>query len=169
MFALIHEAEHALQFLIANNKVPFKYDEVKEGYKNLTDILKGRDYILPHPITMARDLIAKINYYKNDINYVFERNANIEACNDVSLVANSLEDFDIARAFYIFSLTNSIIGYIENTNGSMWETYKNLHILDKFKKVQKDDNIPEDERLRFGLSVDEATRKVLLKEIEKFK
>lgn len=83
-------------------------------------------------------------------------------------LANENGEFDVAQVFYIFKLSNLIKGYLTDNNGCMYQTYKKMCLIDKFNKIEKDDNISEEERLRFGLSIDYETRKQLFKEKKKF-
>lgn len=166
MFSLLHEVEHGYQFLIAKNALKFPYSEVKEGYENIFNSVLQSKGIIPNPIKDLRCSISFFKYQANAYSFVLERNAEVEASNDTSLLARENNDDEIADIFDALTLAFQFIGYEDNEKGCMYQTY--LGILRKrlFDKIKKDNNMSEDERLRFGLSISNETRGKLVKRIE---
>ena len=163
LFALLHESEHAYQFAIAKDKIPFKYQEVKEGYKNIVDRLIKKNYIIPRPIKEIKGAISFIKYQKNAYDYVLERNASTEALDDIlELIKENEETIEVYEPFDQLKLAMSLIGYFDSNMGCMYNTHKGLYLLKEYNKIQKDEDMTEEERLRFGLNIKEGTRAKLL-------
>ena len=170
LFALLHEVEHGHQFLIARNELPFKYSEVKEGYKNIIESVSKSSSIIPNP---ARDLMQAIRFFKyqkNEYRYILERNATVEAADDISYLASTefpLEDArgrvdeDIKKVFEELRDAFMYIGYEDDTKGCMYQTHKGLWLLRKYDKIKIED-ISEEDKLRFGLEINPETRSKLL-------
>ncbi len=166
MFGLLHEVEHAYQFLISNDKIQFKYKEVKDSYKGIIDEILLKKNIIPNPIKEIKSHIAFIKYQKNCYDYILERNAEVEAAVDTSILARETDNEHIANVFESLALAFKNIGYEENNKGCVYQTYKGLLLSKKYNKIEKEENIEEEERLRFGLEINENTRKELIKRIE---
>ena len=162
LFALLHEVEHGYQFMIARDKIPFKYSEVKEGYKNIINRLSKGSYILPRPITEIKHTIAYFKYQKNAYDYVLERNASIEAARDICQIADSNNETDIKDAFDILKSSMEYIGYEDDTKGCMYKTHKELLLSKEYNRIHRD-VFYDIERKRFGPEIDEDTRNELLK------
>ncbi len=162
LFAALHEAEHGYQFLIANEKIPFKYNEVKDGYKYLVMHCFNKHNYVKHCSRKDNPIIKK--YFENPYDYVFERNAMVEACDDTSFIAGEMKDDEIRDIFDSYKDSIMVNGYEASRMGSMIYTYESLLPKNMYDKVEKDSNMPMEERARFGLEVDEETRaKVLVK------
>ena len=169
MFSLLHEVEHGYQFLIAKGILKFPYIEVKAGYEGIINSIYQKNSIIPNPIRDLRCGISFLKYQANAYSFVLERNAEVEASNDTCLLAREVGDEEIADIFDAFTLAFQFVGYEENEKGCMYQTY--LGILRKrlFDKIKQDDNMSEEDRLRFGLSISNETRNTLMKRINNCK
>ena len=169
MFSLLHEVEHGYQFLIAKGILKFPYIEVKAGYEGIINSIYQKNSIIPNPIRDLRCGISFLKYQANAYSFVLERNAEVEASNDTCLLAREVGDEEIADIFDAFTLAFQFVGYEENEKGCMYQTY--LGILRKriFDRIKQDDNMSEEDRLRFGLSISNETRNTLMKRINNCK
>lgn len=166
LFALLHESEHAYQFAIAKNLCPFKYKEVQAGYKNIADRLLVKKRVIPNPFQEIKSAISFFKYQKNAYSYVLERNASTEALDDIMYIADKNNEEKVKELLNELYLSMLLIGYENDTKGAMYRTHKELFLLKKYQKIEQDNSMSEEERLRFGLSIKEETRKKLLTKIK---
>ena len=166
-FSLLHEVEHGYQFLTAYDRIPFKYQEVKDSYKGIIESINPKKEIIQHPIKELRGHISFFKYQKNAYDFVLERNAEVEAAFDTSILAKESGNEKIAEIFEKLGLAFLNIGYEENNKGCVYQTYKGLLREKEYDKIIKDPTMDEETRLRFGLDVNEETRRKLIKKIEK--
>ena len=54
-------------------------------------------------------------------------------------------------------------GYINSSIGSIEETYRKILMYSKYKKFFNEINLCEEEKVRYGFSISEETRKKLIK------
>ena len=162
LFTLLHETEHAYQFAIAKDLCPFKYNEVKSGYKNIAKRLLVKNQIIPNPIEEIKSAISFFKYKKNAYDYVLERNASCEALDDIIYIAKENNEERLLKILDDLYLSMLLIGYENDNKGAMYNTHKGLYLLKKYRKIKKDESMSEEERLRFGLDIKEETREKLL-------
>jgi len=163
LFIITHEIEHSYQYLIGENIIDSPSKIIQCGYKGIFDLLKSNKYIIPRPIKETRRIISLVLYKLKENFFILERNANIESTDLLSQLALYMDREDIFKMFE--SMRNSLltIGYIENSMGSLAETYKKLFMYDKYKKFYEEVNMTEEDKVRYGLSISEQTRQKILK------
>ena len=74
----------------------------------------------------------------------------------------------VPKSLFFFNKLNKIYlraGYLGDNNGSFEETYKTIHMMNKYKKLDTNYDLDEDTKLRYGLPVSEDTKKMILKKI----
>lgn len=166
MFALLHEIAHLYQHLISEGKINSP-KIVALSYKELIKIVTKSDSIIPRPITDTLKFIRHLIYSKNQFYYLLERNANIEAFELINTVAKELNDTECVLQFEdLYNLCN-IIGYKNNYNGSIEETFNKLFMRNKYQNLYNKFNEQMDtsDRVRYGLDIDHKTKIELLKKI----
>ena len=164
LFSLLHEVEHAKQFLITKDKYHCSSNELKQGYKNVVSLLLGNKTI-DNPIAKVKRTMSiyKYNNAKND--YIIERNANVEASSDIIKLAELNKEDEIKEIFELINMAMTFIGYAKDNYGCMYHTHDDLDLLRQYYLIKKDDIIDEDTRLRYGLEVNKDTRNKLLAKI----
>ena len=161
LFALFHELEHGFQFTLVKDRIPFEHTEVKQGYNNIITAITKSDSVFPNPV---RDILQAVRFFisqKNRNDYILERNASVEALNDLVYMAEV--NGDQAAKENLTALRDSIllIGYKDDNKGCMYRTHKDLRLLKKYNKIPKTE-LSEENRLRFGLEIQDETREELL-------
>jgi hypothetical protein len=152
---LVHETEHAKQYLIGQEELPSPSILVSKGYRNITELLINPNYILPRPIKLVRRTISLVLYYKKQNSYILERNANLEAFYKLSFLAQKRNDSDILSLFTEITELYLKLGYINSIKGSMYETHKEILMLDKFPKTKDYLLLDTGTKMRFGLPITE--------------
>lgn len=159
--ALLHEIEHYYQYLIGQKYIDFPYQIVSDSYKDLfsTDF-QIRDVILNPIYTTIKN--AKYLYYSHQGYYLRERNANVEAYDALLKVIdyennNELLEFFAAQILYQLSL-----GYDGKYNGSMEKSYMKTWNYSTYKSFDHTEEIPLEDRVRYGLPVDKDTKQKVL-------
>mgnify|MGYP003306721815 CR=1 FL=1 len=160
-----HEVEHGYQYLMGKEIIDSPCDYVRDGYKYLMDLLIKKDYILPRPITLTKRLVSRILYNMNQNKLVLERNAQVEAFDLLKLFAQHTSNEEMYECFNKLNKIYLRAGYLGDNNGSFEETYKTIHMMNKYKKLDTNYDLDEDTKLRYGLPVSEDTKKVILKKI----
>ena len=169
---LSHEIEHSNQKLIADNKKEPNYEYKKQAYHDIYGVMLKKDYIIPRPISLITDIVRFIIYNKNAYDFILERNAIIESYDVSSKIAAQAEEKDILN--YMLSYRNAFMlsGYNESTEGTLKYTYDKLGMMNKYRKLVIQDDIPLFERAREGLELTEEERDkmfLVLKENSKLK
>jgi len=163
IMVLVHELEHAKQYLIGKEELPSPSILVTKGYNNINNLLINPNYIIPRPIKTARRYISLALYLAKQNDYILERNANLEAFYTTGYLANYKKDQDIS--INLLEAANLYLkhGYRENTLGNLYETHKELLMLDKLPKTNDYINLDLATKSRYGLPITETERKSLLK------
>ena len=167
LWVLAHETEHAYQKMIAcgNSKVPSWH--IAEGYKGILDLFSKDESILPHPIKDTRRIISLLAYKKNENLFVLERNANVDSFEFIANLALQCGDEEIYNAFDKVRRYYLKAGYLEDNMGSFHETYKKIHMIDKYNKIFEDQSflelLSDYDKVRLGLPVEEEIRHDVLK------
>ena len=94
---------------------------------------------------------------------VLERNANIESTDLICRCAFYNEREDIYNLFIDMRNLFRTQGYIKSTKGSIEETFEEIFMHDKYKKIRQEIDLDEIDRLRYGLNISEETRKRILR------
>ena len=133
LMAIMHEVEHSYQYLIANGKIKTSCLMLKEGYKTLTELMVPKDYVLPRPIKQVRRVVSVIKYKQRENEFLLERNAQYNSLDDLSKVAFHLGDYDIAKMFVNMRDLFGRAGYMENVDGMVINTLRDICMGDKAK------------------------------------
>lgn len=166
LFVLTHEIEHSYQYLIAKEKIESPCKLVQQGYKGILDLMEKKDYILPRPISLVRRTISLFCYKAHENEFVLERNANVESLDLLCSLSAELNHVQINEMFKDMLNIFVYAGYHNDCLGPFNQTYKSIHMYDKYRKFNFDFELSLDERLRYGLEIDEKTReevKILVK------
>lgn len=161
-YLVAHEVEHSYQYLMGKGLVDTSCSFVKDGYKNLFELLMPMNNILPRPITKTKKYISCLLYKNHENEFVLERNANIEA---VSLVYQLIElekDEQLSKLFKHMLNVFFKVGYTHGNNGSMEETYFRILMKNKYLKLNRECNLSMSERIRYGLPIDDEARENIL-------
>ena len=134
---------------------------VREGYKDITGLMIKPVTILPHPIKTTRRRVSLVKYFQNRDNYILERNANTEAFSALLDIAFDIGDENMIHMMKTFLESFLMIGYKEDTLGCMYHTFCDLYRIDIYDRISKED-IKDEDRLRYGLPIDEGTREKVL-------
>lgn len=163
IYTFAHEIEHSIQYLMKDNIVN-TYPIIEKAYKELFNIIIKKDKLFPNPISDTYKHISYFLYQLNYDNYFFERNASIEGFDLLLKIATYNEDKQLINLFKYTKELLENIGYNEKYNGSIEETFKRTLIFHKIKKdLDKDYNIPFEEKVRYGLPLNEDEKKLILK------
>lgn len=155
LFSLIHETRHVWQYLIAENKVKFPYEVIKQVYKEMS-------YVGQLDVGFIKNIKSFYLYTKKRERLVIERNVNIEATETILNLAHFVENKEIEELFSILRKNNILYGYEGVYNGSIEETYKLLGLDKLYDKLPKGETIPIKERILYGLPINEVTKKKVL-------
>ena len=163
LMVIIHEIEHSYQYLIGIGKIEAPCKMLQQGYKALFDLLLPKEYIIPRPVKQVRRMVSLIAYKKNENMYLLERNAQYDSLGLVADIATSNNHNDIFGVFNGMKNSWAIIGYAENSFGTLINTFENIYMKDKISGFEQDfDDFCMNDRFRLGLPVDEHTHERIL-------
>ncbi len=162
VYALSHEIEHSNQKLIADEKKQPNYDYEIDVYNDIFNVIYMKQYILPRPMSLTRDIIRFINYKTNEYNLILERNASIEGYNIASCIANLSNDKEMLD--YLISVRNVFMlqGYVDGKEGCLKYTYKTLGMMRKYNNLVFPNNMSLHEKARKGLELNDVERKKVI-------
>lgn len=156
---LCHEVEHVYQHLISEGYIPHPYNIVKQAYKNLTNY----KYKNNMPSIWKSILIERYIKQKDRATFVLERNANVEVYEMLSKTAiyeNNPDMHLFVNNQYLWYLA---CGYIKiKNNGSFEESYRNIWRHGQYKTFDFTEDIPFEDRIRYGLPLEHGQRIELL-------
>ncbi len=155
---LIHEIEHAKQYLIGKEELPSPSLYLTKGYYNITNLLINPNYILPRPIKTTRRITSLSLYLSNCNMYVLERNANLESFLTTGSLAIQNEDYLIATELIKAAILYMRHGY-KTDMGSLYETHKKILLLDKLPKIDDYKDLDAETKIRYGLPIKKEDRK----------
>jgi hypothetical protein len=159
----MHEMEHAYQYLIANGKIDAPCKMLKEGYKTLFDLMIPKDSLLPRPIKQVRRAVSVIAYKIRENEFLLERNAQFDSLDTLASIAFENEHHEIRGVLMDMRNTFAVAGYTKNYDGSLVNTYKDILIGDKLKKLEHDyEHLDMMDRYRLGLPIDDKTRERII-------
>lgn len=152
IYLLNHEIEHAHQYLIGKNIINVPYQIIVNCYKQLFDLALNSN---------IKNTIQKLLYWLDLklYNGVLERNANLEAFDTLYQLANYENNPNMINMAHQEKKRIIRAGYDELYNGAVERTYKNVLI---FNKPIKSEGISIEDRVRYGLPIDEYTKKKVL-------
>ena len=153
LFVLTHEIEHSYQYLMGKGIINSPNEMLKNAYNGLMSLLIRQDYIIPRPVTQIKRDISLILYKKDENNYLLERNANIESTDLLMKLSKYESREDMYNLFSMINGAFKKVGYIDNNNGSIYETYKSILMFSKYKKFYEEIEMSEEERIRYGFSL----------------
>lgn len=165
IFMISHEIEHSYQYLIGEEIINSKNNVLLNAYKWLFDLLNPKEYIIPRPILEFRQKLSLLLYKLNENYYLLERNANIESIDLICDLARYNGDDDIYNLFNSMRNIFCCCGYQNNNKGSIYNTYKKILMYDKYKKFDEEILLTDEERIRYGFSINDNLREKLLKKI----
>ena len=162
LYPIIHEIEHAYQYLMGTNIEPAPNNLVKEAYKELFELLNPSHRKRKNLLFNIQRQKSLNLYYSNSYSYCLERNANYETTTLLTELA--LNNNDIVPSKVFRSLTYNLIryGYEEDELGCIYHTFKGIKQLKKFKKIENDKELSFLENIRYGLPITKEERKKLL-------
>ena len=159
MFVLCHEVEHVYQYMFGHDYIIHDYKLVRDLYKNMTEFTVSDKT----PYLIWSILFSRYKRVKDKATFVLERNANIEAydlLHKLSLIENNK---DIVRFMYNQYMWYSACGYLKmKNNGSFGEAYRDSWRHSLFNSFDFSEDISVEERIRYGLPIDDNNRVVLL-------
>lgn len=163
MMALTHELEHSYQYLIGKGIVKAPCRMVQQGYKALFDLLIPKDYIIPRPIKQVRRFVSLVAYMKNENQYLLERNAQFDSLSLIADIALSNGHDEMFKVFNGMKNAFATLGYTNNAEGTLVNTFNNIYMKDKLNKIDQDiENLGMNDRFRLGLPVDKQTHERIL-------
>jgi len=163
IFMITHEIEHSYQYLMAKGVVDAPCKMIQSGYQKIFALFNRNSSIIPRPIKETRELISYLLYKFNENFFILERNANVEATDLLSQLAVFTGRDDIYNIFNEMNEQFTLIGYFEDSRGSLKETYQKILLYDKYKKFFEQPKMSEEAKMRYGLTITEDTRHKILK------
>ncbi len=163
LFVITHELEHGYEYLMGKGTYESPCSLVSESYRSLFSLLVTPSYIIPRPVKEVRRVVSLIKYKQRENNFLLERNANIEAFDLLSKLALENADEELYHAFLNMKNCFMLQGYADSTEGSISETFRNILMSDKYRKMNKENNLSMEDKVRFGLEIDEETRAKVLR------
>ena len=169
---LAHEIEHSHQKLIADGKIKPNYEYKKQVFHDIYNIMIKKDYIIPRPISLMKDILRFKIYTENAYNFILERNASIESYDVLSKIAKLSNEKEIFN--YMLTCRNAymLTGYNDSPEGTLKYTYDKLCMMNKYDSLVFPKDITLFEKVREGLELTEEERtkaKKLLKQNSYFK
>ena len=148
---LAHEVEHAYQDFIGKYKLQSPIPLISSAYKGLFDMI----------INEKNSSKLLLKYFKNCNNLLLEKNAQIESFDLVMQCAKYANQEIIYNAYKEWIKGWILLGYYKNNKGSIYEIYDYLGLKDKYDSFNCEVDISEEERIRYGLPIEDSTRKRL--------
>lgn len=163
LLVLLHEIEHYYQYLIAKGYVEFPYQIVTDVY----NFFYPCTHINYPDINPLFSLIIEeyLSYIEGTGSCIIERNANIEAFSALIKVADYENNSKMLHILKKALYSQAKIGYagIIN-NGSIEQTFRKLLSHKTYKSFNHTEDISLQDRIRYGLPIDEKSKKLLLKQ-----
>lgn len=163
----MHEVEHSYQYLMGNDSVSCPYLVVRNSYRTLTELMIKPNNVLPHPIRDVRRAISLVQYFKKQDFYLLERNAQLEAYGVLLILALREGHQEMIEAFNDMTKSYVYMGYDKDRMGCMYHTFKDLLMMDYYKRLNYGENIKPNDALRYGLEISEEAREDLLSKVKR--
>lgn len=149
-----HEVEHAYQYLMGIGLIDAPNSTIANAYRDIYDL-----------VTRDDDFEAKYFYFANFNKLLLERNAQIESFDLILKYARYNGRSDIYDAYKSLSDSWTLIGYEDNSDGSIRETYRLLKLYDNHLKFNFKIQMSEEERIRHGFPISDDARQKILKKL----
>ena len=173
IFSLSHELEHSYQVCIKNDLVASPSAMLESCYKMFFNSKHDiANYSLEE---MIRYFIRVITYGIHDRrNLALERNANLEAADLIYRLASLEANEEFIKLTEELRMSQTLIGYNFNGDGVLVKTAKSVLQFDKLQGFQETDSLSFEEKVRYGLPINEDDREelfltVLQSEEDRFK
>lgn len=159
LFILCHEIEHTYQFMFGERYLEPPYEVVGDAYKKLIEIKEEKMSLL-----QFRILLSRYKSQKDKAHFVLERNANVEAYDLLLKLSQYESNPEMERLMYNQLTGYQSCGYASlRFNGSFDQSFKTTWRKRKFEELDFSEDIPVDERIRYGLPISDEDRLVLLR------
>ena len=159
LYTLIHEVEHVYQYMFAFGYLDVPYDIVGDLYNKLFDyrIKDDCSFIIKRILLMRRVMNC------SKVNFVLERNANVETCDLLKKVSKYESNLEILNSINSEWFGYFVLGYLNKKyNGSFDESFSKLWRKDLFHgKVSED--ISFEDRVWYGLPINQSDRELMLR------
>ncbi len=152
---LSHEVEHACQYSMGKKIMSCSNSVIAKSYKNLFDVIINYN-------KSNRNMSIVDKYLEKSDYLLIERNANIESYDLVIKCASLDEKKDIADAYKDILKSWIILGYKDNSKGSIYETYKLIGMMREYYRFNHIVFMNDEERIRYGFPILEKDRKKVL-------
>ena len=160
LFVLFHEVEHVYQYVFGQEYIEHKYKLVVDLYKNMTKFSVCENT----PKIVKNILFQRYKYVKDRATFVLERNANVEAYELLHRLSLLEGNEDIIRFISNQYLWYSACGYLKlRNNGSFEESFRDTWRHKLFRSFDFSEEISVEERIRYGLPLEDEDRISLLK------
>lgn len=166
LFALAHESAHVNQYLIGNNKIYCNSQVLQKSYESLYDLFTFKDHFIKTPSDYKKRL-SLIMYRTRENYFVLERNANIEAYDLLSKLAEYEQKENIYNLFTQLKLLMCTIGYHDNENGSIEETFRKIFMSRKYKSFYQKEDLDVIDKIRYGLPILNEEKQELFQKVKK--
>lgn len=148
---IAHEVEHVYQYLMGIGLIDAPNSTIANAYRDIYDL-----------VTRDADSEAQNFYFANFKKLLLERNAQIESFDLILKCSEYNGRLDIYDAYKSLSDNWTAIGYKDNSDGSIHETYRLLKLCERHLKLNSEIQMNEEERIRYGFPIsDEARQKIL--------
>ena len=107
-------------------------------------------------------MVSLVQYMKKPNSYVLERNANVEGFNALRVLAHENKNEEMLKVFNDMTRTSMTIGYETDTSGCFYHTFKDLHMMREFNKMNITEGMTMRDRIFYGVDIDENAREQLL-------
>ena len=165
LFSMLHEVEHSYQFLMGEKVIECP-EIVQKVYKEIMGLMIESNYKTIKDKILRNKILKRYDKYHDS--FFIERNANVGAGSVIVELALLNNDKTAINIFGYLLSHYMCQGYLKNTKGCIYNTYKYLHLLENYNTYSKDDICDED-RVRYGLEINEDIRNTLLEKNIKLK
>jgi len=166
LYVYAHEIEHTNQFAYAFLDKEPKYAFKKQVCQDIFNLMIPKKHLLPRPITLSKEIYRFVLYKKNAYNYILERNASIEGFDLASKVAYYSDEKDIMKPLIDSRNVNVLQGYLNDSYGCLYETYKGLKMMKEYRKLDIPDDLILTDKAREGLSLRPKEKELIVNSIK---
>jgi len=165
VYTILHENEHLKQYYIAQEFIDCPYKTVINLYKNMFEFKLENDRDsndswkkLQSDLNDIRKIMFYMSPHRYSHKFFLERNANVVAYDAMMKVCEYQEDLTFLPFFKHQKLMDMANGYQGIWNGPAERSYHKFHMGKTFNNLLINENIPEDDRVCYGLPLDIKTR-----------
>ena len=160
LYWICYELELGVQSLIAQNMYPVPSPLISNAYYEIYNFLNNCD--TSNFYKKVKNFILLYNFNKNQNIYLLNRNASIESSDLLEKFTLYMND-DLMN--YVFKKTkddNCVIGYDGRFSCPLEETYNAIGMGSKYKKMNLENNLSDDDKIRYGLPISSELKKLVL-------